>query len=266
MRLMSWPGGIPILAAGYFAGCWAALGSMMAQNDATGQVAAVRATIEEWVKTTQLTARLKADWDFEKQLLQGQKEALAADARQIEESIASLREAESAADADTAEVTERVAKYEAATAEIPEALRKVEDRVLAAVGRFPEPLRIDVGPELQILNDPERRDSVGLPARMQNLVTLLTKAERFNNSVVLETTGTRKGADGSEIAVETLYLGLAMAYSVNQGDDMAWVGTIGDDGWEFVPAPELARKVRQLISMQRNEGNIGFVDLPVKLN
>jgi hypothetical protein len=101
---------------------------------------------------------------------------------------------------------------------------------------------------------------------MQNLVTLLTKAERFNNSVVVETTGTRKGPDGNEIAVETLYLGLAAAYSVNQGDDMAWVGRPGEDGWEFVPAPELARKVRQLISMQRNEGGIGFVDLPVKLD
>jgi hypothetical protein len=226
----------------------------------------VRATIEEWVKTTQLTVKLKADWDFEKQLLQGQNEALSADARQIEDSIAGLREASEAADADTVEETERVARFEAATAELPEALRALEDRVLKAVARFPDPLRIDVGPELQILNNPEKRDATGLPARMQNLVTLLTKAERFNNSVVVETTGTRKGPDGNEIAVETLYLGLAAAYSVNQSNDMAWVGRPSENGWEFAPAPELARKVRQLISMQRNEGGIGFVDLPVKLD
>ncbi|HUF63088.1 MAG TPA: DUF3450 family protein [Verrucomicrobiales bacterium] len=237
-----------------------------AQASGADQVAVVRANIEEWVKTTQLTAKLKADWDFEKQLLQGQKEALAADARQIAESIVSLQETEAAADADTTEVAERVAKYEAATAGLPERLRQIEDRALRAAASFPEPLRDEIGPELQILNNPERRDSIGLPARMQNLAGLLTKAERFNNSVVLETTGTRKGPDGNDVAVETLYLGLAAAYSVNQGDDMAWVGRPREGGWEFTPAPELARRIRDMVAIQRNEGEIDFVTLPVKVN
>ncbi len=255
-----------IAASAWVAGAVIAPGVVAAQETGSDQVTAVRANIEEWVKTTQLTAKLKADWDFEKHLLQGQKEALAADARQIAESILSLEATEKAGDVDTEEVAERVAKYEAATAELPEELRQIEDRVLRAVTSFPDPLRDEIGPELQILNNPERRDSIGLPARMQNLVGLLTKAERFNNSVVLETTGTRKGTDGNEVAVETLYFGLAAAYSVNQGDNMAWVGRPGENGWEFTPTPELARKIRRIVAIQRNEGDIGFVNLPVKVN
>ena len=58
---------------------------------------------------------------------------------------------------------------------------------------------------------------------------------------------------GSVTTVEAVYLGLGSAYFVNDGGDLAGVGSPGPNGWEWNNQPELASRVREVIRIYKNE-------------
>jgi hypothetical protein len=99
---------------------------------------------------------------------------------------------------------------------------------------------------------------------MQVLVGVLNEIDKFNSALNVFNER-RKNAKGEEISVATLYVGLGVAYFVNESGDFAGAGAPGPNGWEWAIKPGLGATVKEALLMYRNERTAQFVTLPVAI-
>ncbi|MEM7386272.1 MAG: DUF3450 family protein, partial [Verrucomicrobiota bacterium] len=104
----------------------------------------------------------------------------------------------------------------------------------------------------------------GLAARAQNLVSVISKAEKFNASLFLQEE-TRALASGKEQLVSTLYFGLAIAYAATQDGELGFIGHPTAEGWKFEERPELGKAIRRMIKIKGEATDIRFIPLPARI-
>lgn len=147
---------------------------------------------------------------------------------------------------------------------IRQRLIPLEIRVKELGKGFAAPLRKTLEPVFARMPEDPEATQASLGSRLQNLVAILTEADRFNGRVTLvaEIRDTRDG----RVEVQTLYLGLGGALFVDAAASTAGVGHPGPDGWTWEEKPQLADTIRQAVSMYRNEQQADFVRLPLVFN
>jgi hypothetical protein len=96
------------------------------------------------------------------------------------------------------------------------------------------------------------------------LVGILNELDKFNNAVNVFNEK-RKNANGEEVAVQTVYIGLGAGYFVNEAGDFAGVGAPGANGWEWSVKNEIAPTVHEVVKIYRNEKTARFVTLPAAI-
>ena len=233
--------------------------------NAQGSIDETRALLDEWVETRQLISEEKEDWRVEGSILSETKTLLNNELNRLQESIQELENSVTTADEERSKLTQEKDESKATSDVIAEKVAKLEAKTLKLIPFFPEPLIERINPLIRRLpKDSENIDS-SLGERVQNIVGILSQANKFNNTITL-TSETRKLDNGKEVQVNTLYWGLAIDYYVDASGDYAGIGYPTKKGWKSSPIEGIGPQIKQLISVYEGDGAIQFVEIPAKIN
>ncbi len=220
-----------------------------------------RETLTKWVETRQLFSRTKADWQADKETLEQSIKLFERDLQSVEEQISKLS-------TNNVQVQKERVQAEAQKKSSGESLDQArqfatgfEAQLAKLVPQLPVPLQEILRPLLNRMPIDASNTRLTAAERVQVIVGVLNELDKFNNSVAVFNEK-RKNQKGEEIAVETVYVGLGAAYFVSDANDFAGVGAPGTGGWDWTVKPELARSVREVIRIYRNEQPARFVSLP----
>jgi len=223
-----------------------------------------RSNIEKWVETRQLVSKTRSDWQTDKETLE-QTVAL------YERELKSIAEQMAKVSTNNTQVAKEMAEAEA----LKKSSNEARERAAQFAGEFEVKLK-KVAPQLPApLQDILKKDLARIPAdsastkmlpaeRVQVCVALLNELDKFNSAVNVFSEK-RPNAQGEEVAVSTLYIGLGAAYFVNDTADFAGVGAPGATGWEWSSQPGIAATVDEAVKMYRNERTARFLTLPVTI-
>jgi hypothetical protein len=229
------------------------------------QVEVFRAKTGKWVETRQLISQETTDWEAEREtlratqkLLRQQKEALAAE-------IAELQESNTASDDERRDLLLERGDYQRAGRALEDKIHAMEEEVLALVPQLPLPLQDKLQLLLvQIPTDPNK-PAPPLGQRLMNVLGVLAQTEKFNGTATF--VGETRAVNGDQkVQVRTLYWGLGQAVYADAKGESAGIGRPTPTGWEFSNEPDLADDARKLLDIY--EGNVDaieFVPLPVEI-
>lgn len=246
LMLIAW-----LLASGY---TWAAAKSL---DEA-------RALLEQWVQTRQLVAKTRADWLVEKDLLEGSMRLFERELADLDARVKGLGEANAQVTRERHELEAEKEKLEEAGARARALATAYEERLRVLNKRLPEPLQRRIEPLLKRF--PAEAESTRMPAteRLQNVVGVLNEIDKFNSSISVESE-IRRNAEGREVQVETLYLGLAQAYFVGEEGQFAGMTIPTSEGWETMARNELGPTITRAIGMYRDRVPPALVTLPFEV-
>jgi len=231
---------------------------------ATTAVNETRAVLHQWIETRQTLARTKADWQVEKQTIEQSIQLHEDELRLLGKQIQEAEQQSSGTGQTRVALEDEQKRLEAAANAVGAAVDQFEDRVVKQMKAFPEPLQRAIAPLARRIPDPDKRKNLSLSERMQNIVGILSEADKFNNTISVSKE-TRKAADGTEYSVDTLYLGLSQAFFVSQKGQRAGVGYPADGVWQWADKPELAPRIREALDMHSNLKPAAFVGLEAKV-
>jgi predicted nucleic acid-binding Zn-ribbon protein len=221
-----------------------------------------RAILDKWVDQRKAIADRKAAWVVEKQTLE---ESIRLYQKELDDLSRQIKEAEaqsSAADKERVDLEDKEKLLLDAAQKVTDVIDGYETRLLTLARAFPDPLTKKIAEFLRKIPDEKNRKEKSLSERVQTVVAILGEVDKFNNSVSGETEF-RKGADGNEIAVDTLYLGLGQGYFAAKEGAYAGIGYPENGKWVWVDKPELADRIRDSLAMFRNTKPAQFVGLEV---
>jgi septal ring factor EnvC (AmiA/AmiB activator) len=222
-----------------------------------------RHLLEQWVEARRAISAERARWQEEQIFLQQSLEWMETELNLLSSQINEAEETASTADERRRELQEQSESLARQSQRAAGQLAVWEDDLRSFLPALPPPLTARVQPLMDRMGGAAE---VRLPQRIQTLVAALTEINRFNRTVTLSRE-VRVTADNRQIEVQTLYLGLAQAYFVNEAGSFAGSGRPGHggDGWEWTIDASLARPVARAIEVYQNERPAEFLPLPVKL-
>lgn len=223
-----------------------------------------RTALEKWVETRQLISRTKTDWQTDKETLEQTAQLLERELSLLEEQSAKLGTNTVQVEAERAQAEALLKSSSESLDRAKQTAAQLEKQVNSLLPRLPLPLREVLKPLLNRMPSDPASTKLAPTERMQIVVGVLNEIDKFNNAISVFNEK-RKNAKGEEVAVETLYVGLGSAYFVTDAADFAGAGTVGANGWEWTPAPEIASSVKEVIRIYRNERPAHFVALPAAL-
>jgi hypothetical protein len=229
------------------------------------EVEVFRAKTEQWVKTRQLISEEKTEWEAEQQILRASRDLLKQQREALAAEIAELEESNTASDDERRDLLLERGDYQRSGQALEERIRSLEEEVLDLAPRLPEPLQEKLELLLvQIPTDPAKA-APPLGQRLMSVLGVLAQAEKFNGTATFVGETRAVGGD-QKVQVRTLYSGLAQAVYVDSRGETAGIGRPGPEGWEFIDDPELADDVGRFLDIY--EGNVDaieFVQLPIEI-
>ncbi len=227
-------------------------------------VEAARATLREWVETRRLLSKEQADWQLEKSILAETRTLLENELERLAAALENVASATSTADEERASLTAEAEEYSASAIVIAEHVAKLEARVRTVLPTLPPPLLERIRPLTRRLPADPATTRLSLGERVQNIVGILSQAEKFNGTVTL-TSETRVVEEGKEVEVRTLYWGLAMACYVDTSGRYAGFGHPGAEGWEWPRVEGAGRQIQDLLAVYEGTAEVRFVEIPARL-
>lgn len=217
--------------------------------------------IREWMETSRVLSREKAEWQAERQSLEESRALLQQQVARLKKALAAFEQEETASDhLRTTQAARREAAREAARAAM-EQLGLVERRVLAMKERFPKPLQETLKPLYTRLEQAGQGST--LATRVQTVAGILDQASQFHATWTHAREIHRFGNE--EILVDVLYCGLAQAWFVDAEGQRAGVARASDSGWVLQLVPDSAARIRKLIAVHKGEAEPELVALPMEV-
>jgi hypothetical protein len=223
-----------------------------------------RSVLEKWVETRQLIASTQAEWAAEKQNLQQMIELLERENKLLDEQIAKAEATTTQADKERQQLLEENEALAAAAAAIRPVVANLEKQLLELSKAFPPPLMERIEPLFKRIPTNPALTRLGLGERMQNIIGILSEADKFNNVITL-VSEVKQSPTGRDVQVRTIYLGLGAAFFTDKSGQFAGVGVPTAEGWQWTPRPELAPKIAKAIFIYENAAAAEFVPLPVQI-
>jgi len=223
-----------------------------------------RSTLEKWVETRQVTARTRADWIAEKETLTNTLSLFVKELSDLQERVSGVTTNRTAVQEETSAMQAEKAALSDALAKGAEAATALEARLRTLAPQFPPPLMANVEQSLQKFPEDPANTRMDAVTRLRIILGVINEVDKFNTSVNLGTE-VQKQANGTEVQVQTLYLGLGQAYFVHPDGTAAGVGVPAAEGWQWTPRNELAPVILQAIGIYENALPAGFVGLPVQI-
>ena len=228
----------------------------------------LRVSVREWVDAMRRIQVEENDWTRDQEVLRNYKEGLEKEIEGLKEQIAAAKVRKEGADQATLEKTTARDRLVAAREELVSRLHDIEEFVLAKTRSFPDPLLKDpkmvqgVEDLQRALKLPEDKRGDDVSKRLLNVSNILSEAEKFQQGVHVEDE-LRTDAGGGEFKVQTIYFGLAFAYSVNEQGTFALAGRPTGQGWVFTERKDLGPDIRKLIETSAGKQDPAFVKLPL---
>ena len=223
-----------------------------------------RTALEQWVKTRQVISQTQTEWSAEKETLGQGLELLQRELQTIETQFAGVSTNSVQVDKERLQAEESLQASQAALQRIEQFATALQQEVTQLLPRLPAPLQDLIKPFLNRLPVATAATRVTGLERVQALVGALNELDKFNNSVSVFSEK-RKNAQGAELSVQTVYVGLGAAYFVNETGDFAGTGSPGPDGWEWTVKPELGGAIQEVLRIYRNEKPARFIPLPARI-
>jgi hypothetical protein len=223
-----------------------------------------RSLLEQWVQARQLVAKTRSDWVAEKDVMDASSRMFERELNDLDAKVAGLGEASEAAGRERQELQAEKELLLAANAKAKALATGYEQQIRALALRLPDPLKQRVQPLLERFPDHPESTRLTAAERLQTLVGLLNEIEKFNDSISVESE-VRTNAEGKEIMVETIYLGLAQAYFVGEDGRFAGVAVPGESGWQTTTQNELGPTIARAIAMYRNQEAAAVLALPFEV-
>ncbi len=212
-----------------------------------------------WAQVRTETIGLEADWASQKTLLESTLGALQERVRQLEERRAALEVKNSGGRRETEELVGRRQALAEATVEATQRLLALNERLARLRPWLPPRLSAALELPYRSLAAPE----LSLGERMQHTAAILNRCVHFNRTVA----GGEEvivAAGGEAKLMEVVYWGLSHGYALDRAAGVAYAGAPDANGWEWVPAPELAKAVARLIAVAADKTEPEFVVAPVR--
>jgi hypothetical protein len=223
-----------------------------------------RGTLEKWVETRQLISKTRGDWQADKEMIEQTIALFERELKGVEEQISKVSTNSSQADKERAQTEAAIKAANESLEPSQKFATEFEAQVTKLVPQLPQPLQDILRPLLARLPGDPANTKMKPTERMQVLVGLLNEIDKFNNAVTIFSEK-RKNPAGTEVAVETVYVGLGAAYFVNEAGDFAGLGTPGAKGWEWTVKSDIAPSVKEVIRIYRAERTARFVGLPASI-
>ncbi|WP_269526260.1 DUF3450 family protein [Coraliomargarita parva] len=223
-----------------------------------------RDVLNKWVETRQIISKEKSDWRVEQSILQDTKQLLGSELERLDQALADLEASATAADEDRSSLAAEKETLNAASAVVQANIGELETQVKSILPTLPEPLLEKLKPLIRRLPDDPAKTELSLGERVQNIVGILSQADKFNTTITLSSES-REIEGGKLVQVSTLYWGLAQAYYVDDSGDYAGIGYPGTGGWEWPRIEGAGPQIRRLLDIYEGTEDIQFVEVPARI-
>jgi len=229
-----------------------------------GEWRETRSALVEWLANEKELSQAEQQWMEERTLLTDMIAVLESEIALHEDTLDKLREQSSQSDLKKKTLLDQQEDLQQATGSLSKVIEDIEQQLRALYrNKFPEPLRKTIAPLYQHI--PVNGEGAGsLSQRMQNVIGTLNQAEKFNNSITLQT-DLEERPGGKTIEIKKLYLGLGYGYFTDTNGSYAGIGYPAEDGWVWHEKPELADRIKVAIEVYENPWKAAYVDLPVSI-
>lgn len=249
---------LPLIAAGIVLATSSSLFS-------APELAATRSTLKEWVELKKLVSEENSKWRVEKETLNESIDLLTKEIDKLDQQITSMQADADAAQLERQSLNNEEAELKQAAAVVKQIAADLERDVIQLVDQFPDSLK----KKLKLLTEripktPKAADQLGLSTRLQYVIGILGEIEKFNKQISVEETMQRIG--DSDVAVKTIYIGLAVGYYVDGTRSEAGILRPAKGGWVKESRNDLAIDIATAIAVYEREETAQFVNLPVNVN
>ena len=240
--------------------------SVFAQTSKSAEkdIALMQSYIERWVSASQDVAKARGHWQFEKDILLATKESLQGEVDQIKAQTEEAKKEETTVDEASKELAKEQVELTKATEAVTSVVEKLEARLVALIPQLPTYLQRDLGADLELLNNKEKREKAGIATRVTTVTNILTAAEKANGDII--SVNEEREVNGKTQSVRTVYLGLAIAYSSTEDGTVGWIGSPGASGWTFEERPDEAKAIANVVAIANDEADVGFVPVSAKIS
>jgi hypothetical protein len=224
-----------------------------------------RNVLNKWVETRQIISEEKADWQTEQSILSDTVTLLSNEVERLAKALEDLEASATAADEDRSQLTAEKEVLGEAAAVVESNIAGLETQLKRILPALPAPLVDKIKPLIRRLPDDSSDTELSLGERVQNIVGILSQADKFNTTLTA-TSESREIEGGKVVEVRTLYWGLATAYYVDASGEYAGIGHPGPDGWEWPQLEDKGAEINRLLDIYEGSGEIQFVEVPARIN
>lgn len=223
-----------------------------------------RNVLDKWVETRQIISEEQANWKVEKSILGDTVKLLSSEVERLDAALADLESSATAADEERTTLAAEKEKLTAASSVVEANIGELETQLKRVIKSLPAPLIDKIKPLIRRLPDDPAKTDLSLGERVQNIVGILSQADKFNTTIT-QTSESRDIGGGKTVEVRTLYWGLAMAYYVDASEQYAGIGIPGPDGWEWPRVDDAGDEIKELIDVYEGSEDINFVIVPARI-
>ncbi|MBC2605526.1 DUF3450 family protein [Pelagicoccus albus] len=232
--------------------------------NAAPHLSETRSTLKEWVELKKIISEEKNKWAVEQQTLQESIDLLEDEIEKIEAAIESYEAEATDADKVRDELVNEEEELKQASAIIKSEIVDLEATTLDLVKYLPTNLQEKLSIITQRIPKTKREiDASTLSVRIMNIIGVLTEIEKFNSQLTV--VNEIRDIKGERVRVDTLYVGLAVAYYVDGTRSEAGYMIPAKDGWTRFEDNTLANDIADAVAMQKREETVRFVDLPITI-
>ncbi len=225
-------------------------------------IESARATLERWVETRRIISKEAAERTLGRELLEERMRVVEADIAAVKASIAEAEAAVATVEAESQKLVKERETLADAAQRLAGETAAIETRTKELIARLPDPVREKIRPFSQLLPEDSAASTVQTSKRLAPVVGILNEINKFQRNIAVESE-VRTLADGSSVAVTTVYLGLGHAFYVSDSKLHAGIGSLGAQGWTWTPRNESANEIATAIAILKDEQAAAFVRLPV---
>lgn len=223
-----------------------------------------RTYLEKWVELRTLISQEENEWRADKETITSSIDLIKREMEGLNQRIEEAEKDTSYAVQQRQTITIENEELKEAASSVRDQLAALETQILQLVQFFPRTLRTQV----ELLEQRVPRPGAPLRAssgeRLQNIVGILSQVEKFNRTVTIDS-DSQTLPNGDNARVDTVYLGLAVAFFVDGKGTYAGVLTPAQGEWNSTPRPELASQIRKIVDIYRKDELAEFVAVPVEI-
>ena len=223
-----------------------------------------RAALQKWVETRKLISQEQKEWRLEEQLIQNRIRVYEGEISDLRTRIAEMKVSITESQGTEQELTAESTALKASAASLRDRVTALEAQVKELLKRMPDQVKNLVLPLSRSMPENPEETELSLSVRYRNIVNILNLINKFNREIHLKSE-VRTLANGQQADVQVLYFGVGQAYYATADLSAAGIGTVGPEGWIWIPANEHAEVIAEAIAIYNNDAPAAFVQLPVQI-